>query len=501
MAWGVLALALAATIGACDSASLVAESTPSNTNDGTEATSVVMGSMAEFHQRLPSLGVPLEGSGQQRWLNEHRMPVVMENGTRVSVGEKRLSEGEVSNVLMALVKPDPGVSSKQPGAVPQPSARRDGAYARRASGYGLNEGVRLPPPDAQSTTASLTAKEFSDDTQVTALFPCEYDCVDFGETPYVPPNFVGTSALRFDPFLKGGYATWEARTEVEEYAGEVHARTQTHIDINRGEYQETTVPYTFTRHSAKIARAISSDLHYKGYVQYQAHGDHWYTKYGDASQTRPSSAGAVTNFSNPSCAPFPNEGHTGKTFPEHQTFSVAWQTICPQKSKVLQIRRINGPGGTKTSAQVQTQGDGWSLKPFEAWNGIFLNDGTYTWTIKASGESATQSGTFSIDRNNLCRPSVHIVDVLATGSSVAAVRVGISGCAPDGAYRFVLSGTTVDGAFRTMDSVRIDKSGNGGTIDLTVPFNLDVRAGDLRVSLTQISPYNGSVRVASVPVQ
>jgi hypothetical protein len=178
--------------------------------------------------------------------------------------------------------------------------------------------------------------------------------------------------------------------------------------------------------------------------------------------------------------------------------SLGWQTICPQKNKVLQISRTSGPGGTTSSASVETGGDGWAISAFEAWHGIFLNDGTYEWTIKASGESQTRSGTFSVSKNNLCRPSLNVISyTLPTANQSGSVEVSIPSCSVQGDYRLIVWGTRLDGTTAKLESLIFEFTGGDGSLSVPLDPSAYGSIAEIDVYLDKVSDYNGSARLGS----
>jgi len=353
----------------------------------------------------------------------------------------------------------------------------------------------MPEPDAIGTTSGIGPNALSP--------PCQLDCGGGGgggggSGGDGPPSFFGTSSLYFDDVLEEGYASWETLTQTEggTYVDEVRATTQTGVNVDSGAYQETTPPYTVTQSFASEAAALASQYHYAGTVDYNADGEHSITDGGKDRGPKTSSAGASTSFPTSSCAPFILQ--KGGTVLEDGTVSLGWQTICPQKNKVLQISRTDGPGGTTSSAQVETGGDGWVISAFEAWNGIFLNDGTYEWTIKASGESATRSGTFSITNNNLCRPSLNVISyTLPTANQSGSVEVSVPSCSVQGNYRLIVWGTKLNGTTVDLESLIFEFTSGDGSFSVPLDSLSFDSIAEIDVYLDRVSDYNGSARFDS----
>jgi len=550
----VIAVSLAALTG-CDSGNELASSASVTSPEAAteaEQTPVSIGSAAELHARLPEVGTPLPGSGARRWLEETRVMQRTSSApsSREGLGTAAHSDGitttfnqaliadpglNASDVFLALTEEEAPGSSRSmssaatmqkgsitlSGAAASPESpdahatstdvteQKSGVFVRTPLAYGVDGSIQMPTPDATtSTKGSVPGAEPANLLPCIQSDPATGSCGGGGGGGgSTAPSFIGTTSLTFDNVLEEGYATWDAFTDVEggTYVDEVRATTETDIDVDNGAFQETTPPYTFTRTFANSARAISSDYHYAGDVNYVASGDHAITDDGSDRPEKNSSASAGTNFSASSCAPFPLRGDDGQTYSETTFISVGWQTICPQKNKVLQIERTSGPGGTRSSAQVETGGDGWSISAFEAWNGIFMNNGTYRWTIRASGESATRSGTFSVTRNRLCRPALSIVNYIPPSSSQQGrIDIQLSACTPEGDYRFTVRGVDVDGGSVTLASVQVAIQDSGGDpifAQITLPalFGQDV-GNSATALLDRVSPYNGSARVASASV-
>lgn len=509
-------VALVATVG-CDTDSPELTGVSPSSEISAPQASASFKSPSELNAQRSEYGTALRESGQLEWIQESRTVQIQGRDQEIAglKSENDIDVGDIasqvdvspSSLFLSLSE---GNAETKTTAIGHSEQQKGGAFKRSPHAFGLDTDVEMPEPDAAGTTSGI---------RPSSIQICPSTCGgtggggtggggddggdDGGEND--PPSFFGTSSLYFDNSLQEGYASWEAKTETGggSYVDEIQATTQNSITVDNGAYQETTPPYSFQRSFANEASVLASRYHYAGNVEHNTEGEHSITEDGSTPLPQTSSAGASTNFSSSNCAPFPVAGDDGNTIPEDGTVSLEWQTICPQKNKVLQINRTSGPGGSTSSAAVETAGDGWSISAFEAWNGLFLNGGTYEWTIKASGESATRSGTFSIASSDLCRPSATIeaYSPPELGNTNSGSLAGtLSDCAPSGTYFFALRVVLEEGTQETLGTTTLEVTGDESDLTWSFPIEQSFFTNDqATLEVFRQSPYNGSAKIDQVP--
>lgn len=470
---------------------------PGTSSAASDASTAKSGS--NLRSLLRGNGTPIAASEQKRWIAERHQPRVRPADGRASralqtPARDRVLAASPADVVYTLATPHQRRSTQE---------ATTGAFERAPLTVGISDPIDLPPPAATGSTGDIGTQEIClNATEISTQCQIMPDPIDGGGGgggggTTNPPDLLGTSSLRFDTNLREGYVTRDVLTETvdDRYVDEIRASSTTTITTNNGNYTETSPRYTFTRTNFYRAQAVSMSYHYAGTVDYDLSGEH-FVEDNSLTRTSTSGAGAVTTFSSSSCAPFPVDGDDGPTISQTGRVSFEWQTICPHKNKQLQIRRVSGPGGGESSALVETGGDGWSIDAFEAWRGIFLNDGTYEWTIRASGESATRKGTFSISGGSLCRPDMTVTNFLAPGPlSNGGVAVSLPGCIPSGNYQFRAFGTNVNGTRQQIANQRVQA--NAGAGSATISLNAGQYA-NIRLVLYRVSDYNGEARVDAV---